>query len=275
MSRIHTLTIGSTEIIVITDGEFQFGAELFPGTDESHINDLLKASGANSIDTNFNAFVVKSPGRTMLVDAGPRDLFGDTCGKLPVGLSEAGIAIEDITHVMLTHMHPDHIAGAVSADGQAVFKNASLLINDVEHDFWSRDEAFGDENMDQWQQVAKQVIAAYGDNLELFKAGADLGLGVTAVALPGHTPGHGGFRVDDGTSSFIMACDIVHAQSLQLADPNISIVFDVDEEAARETRKKTLDMIATDGIVFSGGHLISPKVGELVKSGMGYALENL
>ena len=273
MSLTQSVSIGQHEIIAITDGEFQFGAELFPGTDESHINELLAQAGVDTIQTNFNAFVIKSPGRTMLVDAGPRDMFGPTCGKLPEGLAEAGVAAADISHIMLTHMHPDHIAGAITADGEAVFTNATLLVNDDELAFWGRAESFGDENMDQWQQVAKTVLGAYGERVETFASNADLGGGVTSVALPGHTPGHSGFRVDDGNDSLIMVCDIVHAPDLQIADPEIAIAFDVDPDTARQTRKQTLDMIASDGNRLTGGHLMTPKFARLQKAGNGYRLE--
>ena len=273
MSLTQSISIGPHKIIAITDGEFQFGAELFPGTDESHINKLLAQAGVDAIQTNFNAFVIKSPDRTMLVDTGPRDLFGPACGKLHEGLAEAGVTAGDISHIMLTHMHPDHIAGAISADGAAIFENATLLVNEDELAFWSRDESFGDENMDQWQQVAKSVFAAYGPRVETFASNADLGGGVTSVALPGHTPGHSGFRVDDGNDSLIMVCDIVHAPDLQIADPEIAIAFDIDADTARQTRKQMLDMIASDGLRFTGGHMMTPKFAHLQRAGKGYQLD--
>lgn len=273
MSLTQSISIGQHEIIAITDGEFQFGPELFPGTDESHINDLLSKASADAIQTNFNAFIIKSPDRIMLVDAGPRDLFGPTCGKLPEGLAEAGVAPDQVTHIMLTHLHPDHIAGAISPEGKAIFTQAALLVNEDEHAFWCREETFGDENMDQWQQVAKSVMSAYTDRVEIFSANADLGNGVSAVALPGHTPGHSGFRVDDGSENLTMVCDIVHAPDLQIADPEIAIAFDVDADTARVTRKKVLDMIAADNLKFTGGHMLTPKFSHLQRAGNGFKLD--
>lgn len=272
MSLTQSISIGQHEIIAITDGEFQFGPELFPDTDEARIADLLSQANADTIQTNFNAFVIKSPGRIMLVDAGPRDLFGPSCGKLPAGLAEAGVTAEQITHILLTHLHPDHIAGTISAAGDAVFNNAALLINEDEHAFWSRDEAFGDETMDHWQQLGKTVLSAYGERVETFGANADLGNGVSSVNLPGHTPGHSGFRVDEGSENLTMVCDIVHAPDLQIADPEIAITFDLDADTARATRKKMLDMIATDNLIFTGGHMMSPKFSSLQRLGKGYKL---
>ena len=272
MSRTHSTRVGSHEVIAITDGEHQFGAELFPGTDPERISELLAQAGASTIDTNFNAFVVKSPGRTMLVDAGPRDLMGPASGNLPAGLAEAGVAATDITHLLLTHLHPDHIAGAITNDGAAVFENAVALVNEKELEFWCRDEAFGDEHMDQWQQLAKVVASAYGDRVQTFADNADLGHGLSALALPGHTPGHSGFQLSDGDESLLMICDIVHAPALQLADPEIGIAFDIDADTARATRKRVLEMAATDGLLLAGGHLTTPKLGRLERAGAGYRL---
>jgi len=274
MPLTQTTSVGKHQIVAITDGDFQFDVELFPGTEDSYIQELLGNAGVDSVQTNFNAFVIKSPERTMLVDAGPRDLFGPTCGNLPEGLSEANIANQDITHLMLTHLHPDHIAGAITVDGEAVFSNATLLVNEDEFAFWNRDESFGDDNMDQWQQMAKAVLAAYRDRTELFAADADLGAGVTAISLPGHTPGHSGFRVDDGNDSLLMACDIVHAPDLQFADPEIAIAFDIDADTARTTRKRILDMVVTDRLKFTGGHMMSPKFARIQREQKGYKLES-
>ncbi len=275
MSLTHTLQTGEHEIIVITDGGAEFNHELFPGTDAAHIDNLLASANTKTIKTNFNAFIVKSPNRTLLVDAGPRDLMGADCGKLPDGLTEAGIHPDDITHLMLTHLHPDHIAGAVTPENSAVFKNATVLINEDELAFWSRPTAFDEQMMEDWRQLAQAVLSAYGEQVQTFAGDADLGSGVSSISLPGHTPGHCGFRVDDGNASFVMATDILHAPVLQLADPEIGIVFDIDAEQARQTRKKTLAMIASDQLIFSGGHMVEPKLATLSAAGTGYSLESI
>ncbi|MFK7861726.1 MAG: MBL fold metallo-hydrolase [Granulosicoccus sp.] len=269
MTRINSITIGEIEIIALTDGATQFGAELFPDTEESVITDILNNAGAKAIDTNFNAFLVKSDGNTMLVDAGPRDLFGDTCGFLGEALAEAGVAHHDITHLYFTHLHPDHIAGALTPQGQAVFTNAQMFVSQADYAFWSK-QVFTDDTLSQWQALAQACIAAYAGCTDLVEEGDRLIRGVTALDLAGHTPGHMGFRADDGSDSFIHAGDIVHAPALQLINPEISIVFDIDRDTARNTRKRTLDMVATDGIKLSGGHFLQPNIGTLSRTGKGF-----
>jgi glyoxylase-like metal-dependent hydrolase (beta-lactamase superfamily II) len=269
MSRITKTKIGATQVISLTDGETKFGAELFPGTDEAEIAALLKKAGKSAVETNFNAFVIKSGSDVMLVDAGPRDLFGPTCGNLGEAMSEADVAAEDITHLFFTHLHPDHIAGALTKEGQPVFEKAQMLLSEADYKFWN-DSTFTDETLLQWQNLAKVAITAYKGKTERVKDGETLIKGTTAMALPGHTPGHMGLRIDDGSESFVHVGDIAHAQHLQLANPEIAIAFDIDADTARKTRKRTLDMVATDGMKFSGGHILRPTIGVLKRDGKGY-----
>lgn len=272
MTRINTTKIGEIEIIALTDGAKQFGAELFPGTDERTITDILKNAGTTAIDTNFNAFIVKSGGDTMLVDAGPRDLFGDTCGFLGDALAEAGITNDDITHLYFTHLHPDHIAGALSQEGHAMFTKAQMIVSQADHAFWST-EVFTNDTLSHWQTLAQTCIAAYSGRTNLVSDGDKLINGVTALNLPGHTPGHMGFRADDASDSFVHVGDIAHAPVLQLANPEIGIAFDIDMDTARDTRKRTLDMVATDGMKISGGHFLRPNIGTLERVGQGYVFK--
>ena len=88
--------------------------------------------------------------------------------------------------------------------------------------------------------------------------------------LPGHTPGHSGFRIDDSNESFINLGDILHVPNIQLENPNISLLFDVDMEQGLKTRKMLFDMVSADKLMCSGGHMLAPKFGFIEKFGTGY-----
>ncbi len=270
MSRISKTNVGAIEVISLTDGGAEFGAELFPNATEEQLNALIAAAGAEKIETNFNAFIVRNAGRTLLVDAGPRDLFGPTAGFLGDAMAEAGVAPDDVTDIFFTHLHPDHIAGSITADGAAVFGKAEVKVSDIDHGFWTNADGFTDETMQQWAGLANAVVGAYGDRLSTLTGEAEIIPGVTMQMMPGHTPGHAGFRIDDGGQGFVHLGDMVHAEKIQLANPEIGIAFDVDADAARATRKKGLDMVATDGLACSGGHMLRPTLGRLERMGAGY-----
>ena len=269
MSRISKATVGGIEVTSLTDGAGQFTADLFPNASEEEVNALIAAAGAETIETNFNAFLIKNAGRTLLVDAGPRELMGPTAGFLGEALAEAGVAPGDVTDLFFTHLHPDHIAGALTTEGAAVFTNAEVKVSDIDRDFWVNND-FTDDMMAQWAGLAKAAMSAYGERVTTLSGEAEIIPGVTMMMMPGHTPGHAGFRVDDGGEAFISLGDMVHAEKVQLANPEISIAFDVDADMARAARKKGLDMVAADGLTCSGGHMLRPTLGKLERVGDGY-----
>jgi glyoxylase-like metal-dependent hydrolase (beta-lactamase superfamily II) len=266
-----TRRIGDADVTILTDGAFAFPPDLFPGTAPERIAALLAEAGEAEIRTNFNAVLIRTGGRTVLVDAGPRDLFGPACGQLPAALSEAGVSVTEVDTLFATHLHPDHIAGMISSGGEATFPNAELVLTEAERAFWA-DPARTDgisETMQQWGQLARAVLAAYAERLRIVAPEGEIAPGLAALPLPGHTPGHGGWRLEGG---LVHVGDIVHAPALQIPDPEIGIVFDMDPAAARAHRKRLLDMIATEGLMFTGGHFLHPAFHRLERAGSGYRL---
>ena len=221
--------------------------------------------------SNVNAYLVQSKDQNLLIDSGCRDLFGPTCGFVQEALKEAGLVPSDITDIFLTHLHPDHIAGTIDTDGAAVFENATLKVLDLEYNFWSSQDFDETEvNGADWANLAKAVLHAYKDRLETLSFDSDIAPGVSSVSIPGHTPGHSGFRVDDGRESLIQMGDILHVPNLQLINPNVATVFDIDPEAALKSRREVLDMVSTDKMLCTSGHMLDQKFGHLEKNGTGY-----
>ncbi|WP_209426322.1 MBL fold metallo-hydrolase [Pararhodobacter sp. SW119] len=272
MSRTATRKIGNAEVTILTDGGISFPAEYFPGTDEAHIEELLRDAGRSEIETNFNAVLIRSGGRVILVDAGPRDLFGPTCGFLPEALKEAGVSPAEVDTLLATHLHPDHVAGMITAEGKAVFENAVLHVPAAERAFWSDESKTVGEPLADWGKLARAVLAAYAGRLEEAGDGIEVAPGLSTFALPGHTPGHSGWRLSSGAEQLLHVGDIIHAPALQVADPEVGIAFDLDMDTARATRKRLLDELASDGALFTGGHFLHPAFHQVERKGQGYRL---
>lgn len=274
MSRITSRSLGDAQITILTTGSADFGPELFPGTAPEHINALMAQQNAASIATNFNAVLIRHGGRVVLADAGPRELFGPTCGFLPQALKEAGVTPAQVDTLFATHMHPDHVAGMITPQGQAVFANAELAVSQSEYAFWSDTAGISglSKPVQDWAALARAVFAAYGDRLRLVADGAQIVPGLTTLPLPGHTPGHSGWRLDSNGATLLHVGDIVHAPVLQVADPEIAIAFDLDPAQAREARKRLLDQIASEDALFTGGHFLQPAFSRLTRHGQGYRL---
>ncbi len=272
MTNVVSHTIGNIDIAVLTDGATEFGTEVFAGTDPDTIAHLLSNIGRTTLDTNFNALLIRLDGKIVLVDAGLRDLFGPAGGRLPDALDELGIANDAISTLVITHLHPDHIGGCITAEGEAVFKNAELLVAETERSFWNgQDVASLTEDQQDMHSLAMSVLSAYSDRLTCVKASAGIGQGISLVPMPGHTPGHLGVQIESAGETFLYFTDIINSPYLQLQDPNICAVFDVDREQAIATRQSILDRLAHEKTLCSGGHILAPALGYIERRKTGYA----
>jgi glyoxylase-like metal-dependent hydrolase (beta-lactamase superfamily II) len=147
-------------------------------------------------------------------------------------------APEQVDRIILAHMHPDHIGGVIDKAGARVFPNATMHANEADWFFW-RDPQMkakaGAANAS-FFDIAKSSSDAYEDRAELYKFGRDLGDGITALDMSGHTPGHSGSVIESNGSSLFILGDVVHSAPLQFAHPEWGIAFDVDQEAAIKAR---------------------------------------
>jgi len=275
MSRISQTSVGNFKVTALRDGELSLPSEVLMNLTDEQSQQIKADENSKLATSNVNTYLIQTEGKNLLIDTGCRDLFGPTCGFLQDALKEAGLVPNDITDIFLTHLHPDHVAGAINAEGSAVFENASFKVIDLEYNFWTSDTFTDSEvNGNDWAGLARAALNAYKDKIETISFGNDIIPGVTSVSIPGHTPGHSGFRVDEGNETLIQMGDILHVPNLQLENPSISTVFDVDSEAALKSRKELLDMVSTDKILCTSGHMIQPKFGYIEKSGAGYKVAN-
>ena len=273
MSRISTTAVGTVNVTTLRDGERTLPPEALKNLSDEDIQKINSDENQSFTFTNFNACVIQNGKQNLLVDTGCGSLFGPTCGFILDALDELGLAPDNITDIFITHLHPDHIGGCIDEDGSAVFKNANFKILEEEYSFWTAKEFGSDEiNGRDWSSLAKNVVSTYDAQLEVLTSNKDIISGVSTVPLPGHTPGHAGFRVDDGNQSMFHMGDILHVPNLQLKDPNITTLFDVDPESALNSRKYALDMASSDNLLCTSGHMVEPKFIHLEKRGSSYII---
>jgi glyoxylase-like metal-dependent hydrolase (beta-lactamase superfamily II) len=272
---IYDRAVGDITFTTLLDGYLGIGQELVTNADPALIAAGLTAAYLDPtapIPVPVSTHLVRSGTDITLIDAGAGAAFGPTAGRHLAALQAAGVTPDAVTRIALTHMHPDHIGGLVT-DAGAVFPNATLHVSSADLAFWT-DAAIASAAPDlakPFFALAASVAAAYGARVMPFEGDADLGLGLTAIAMPGHTPGHTGFRLSSGNDQLIIFGDTAAFASLQFSNPAIGISFDADGAMAAETRKKVLAMLAADKIAVAGSHLPFPGVGHVDARGDAFA----
>ncbi len=272
-------TIGDITCTALLDGIVQVDAAIFRSADKDLRAELLERSGqaTDKIGLDVNAYVLRTDGEIVLVDAGTRELYGPTLGKVPARLIAAGIDPASVTKIVLTHMHNDHVGGLTRADGKATYGNAELIVSSAEWDFWtSEDNLRSASDRGRFSFTgARRTAPAYEARLRTFVGKEREVLpGIFAIDLAGHSVGHTGYRIVSGSEQMIIWGDVVVSPQLQFAHPEWSCDFDADAEKSIASRLRIMDETATDKLLVAGMHLPFPGVGYIVKDGGAFRFES-
>lgn len=268
-------SLGDLTVTVLNDGCFDGSLDLVTGIPREDAGSLQAAGfRAQAPRITINAFLVTGAGRKpLLIDSGYGVLSPvESVGRLQPALAAAGVAPEEIATVLVSHMHPDHIGGLLTDAGTAAFPNAELVLQEDEAAYWLPDAALSraPDEAKPYFENARKTVAVYGDRVRRI-SGGEVAPGITAVPLPGHTPGHCGFRIVSGKRSLMMWTDVVHLPAIQFKRPEAGLVYDVDGAQAVATRRRILDEVASERTFIAGSHLEFPALGYVVRDGAGYA----
>lgn len=212
---------------------------IFPDVPDS----LWEALGLqDGIPSSVSCFLLQTEGKNILLDAG----LGAPFSQLFPKLEELGVMPEELQLIYLTHLHPDHIGGLLK-DGEVAFPKAEVYVNCVEAEAWMAMD--GDRS-----NLAKSVLEAYKEHLHLFEVGDTLEGGVKTIAAYGHTPGHTVFQKDN----ILVIADLIHGAALQLEHPEYCPTYDMDADAARESRLRILRYARENNLTMYGMHLPNP-----------------
>lgn len=263
--------LGDIEIIAVTDGLLPTDTEKAIGLDPQECERLSGVAHGETFTISVNEFVVRTAGKTLLIDAGAGTRSYPSVGRLPENLRSVGIAPEDIDAVLLTHLHSDHMHGLVDANDQATFPNAELVLHQAEANFWIDKPPTGNARIDRSLPLVERNTRPYRDRLRTVGS-SEVFPGVSAHLSPGHTPGHTTWRIASGREQALMWGDTVHFEALQIPRPEVAVTYDMDGEAAARARRSIFDMCVAEQLLVMGAHVTYPGFGRLERRGTGYAL---
>ncbi|MGH1367223.1 MAG: MBL fold metallo-hydrolase [Maritimibacter sp.] len=268
-------SVGDARVTILSDGWFpQPLSALGMNADEAEKLAFLDAHflPTDEIIGNTNHVIVEQGAAKVLIDVGSGARFFDSAGRLMTNLVAAGIDPASITHVVITHAHPDHIWGIRDDFDEAIIPGAQYVMGEVEHGYWLS-EGLVDQVAPEAQQFvvgAINSIRAEGVEWHLMADGAEVVPGVSLMATHGHTPGHMSVRISSGADQLIVLGDAITHAFGHFAHPEWYGAMDSDKDQTVATRKALLDMAAADRIPVVGYHFPFPGVGHVAREGEAY-----
>jgi glyoxylase-like metal-dependent hydrolase (beta-lactamase superfamily II) len=263
--------IGDIEIIAVTDGLLPTDTEKTIGLDAAECERLSRHPHGATFTISVNEYVVRTGGKTLLIDAGSGLRSYEGVGLLPENLRKAGISPDAIDAVLLTHLHSDHMHGLIDANGDATFPNAELVLHEAEANFWLDKPPTGNARIDRSLPLVERNTRPYRDRLRTVRS-AEVFPGITAHLSPGHTPGHTAWRIACGREQALMWGDTVHFEAIQIPRPDVAVTYDMEAEASASARRAIFDMCVAEQLLILGAHITYPGFGRLERRGQGYAL---
>jgi glyoxylase-like metal-dependent hydrolase (beta-lactamase superfamily II) len=274
--RFH---VGEIECVAVNDGIFSYPVEwLFSNVPLQEAQNGLQRHKlpTTHIDSPYTCLLVKTGKHKVLIDTGA-DGLAPTTGNLLTNLEAEGVSPHEITHVVLTHGHPDHIGGVLGANGQPAFANAHYLMSRTEWDFWNDPSVLHDSAMDGHMKqllvgCAQKNLPPIKERIELFDGEKEIVPGIDALPAPGHTPGHIALFISSSNSHLLHISDAV-LNPLHMENPGWRSLFDLDPETAAHTRRGLLDRAASEKVNVLAYHFPFPGMGRVASNGHAWAWE--
>jgi glyoxylase-like metal-dependent hydrolase (beta-lactamase superfamily II) len=261
-----SVEIGGYRVEPVVDGEGRLRPdEALPGVPtaswERH-RALLDDGGLLPIV--IGGLLLRGRRRTVLIDLGygPGALGDTPTGRLPGSLRALGVEPADVTDVLFTHLHRDHVGWAASG-GVPVFPHARLCCGAADRAY------FVEQRHD--PSVAER-LGPCRDRLETFEDGTELP-GIAATPAPGHTPGSTVITVSDGENRLMLLGDVAHFP-VQLLETDWTTPWDIHPALAARTRERVVGVAVDDRSVWLvGAHFPGMRPGRLLGHGSGLRWE--
>ncbi|MET4219527.1 glyoxylase-like metal-dependent hydrolase (beta-lactamase superfamily II) [Bradyrhizobium sp. LB7.2] len=272
----YALKIGEIDVLVVSDGVLPLPTTMLahnadPAVRATWLHDMFLPQDA--FDWALNAVMVRSGGKTILIDAGlgsDPNLNLPRAGQLIKRLAAAGIDLSSVTDLVLTHLHMDHIGGLlVNGVKEQLRKDLRIHVAAAEVKFWEAPDfsrtAMPEGFPDALRATAKRFVKEFGARLRLFDDEHEVAPGVIARRTGGHTPGHSVVRMASGDDALTFAGDAVFAVGFE--QPDWHNGFEHDPQEAARVRINLLRELAKTGEMLVATHLPFPSVGRVAVDG--------
>lgn len=275
---LYRYRVGDIEVTAVNDGmrSFPLPDGFVRNATREQVNAALEAAfmPKDMMSIQFNPLLVNTAGKLVLIDTGngPQGGGNAPVGRLMGNLGWADVKPADVSTVIISHFHADHINGLRADDGGLAFPNAEILVPEVEWKYWMDDGEMSraPEALKGAFANVRKVFKDIDSRVKPYAWDKEIVPGITSVEAAGHTPGHTAFVIASGNGKLFVQSDTTNLPALFAVHPDWQVQFDMDPAKAAETRKRIYDMLASERLQVTGYHFNFPSTGFVAKAGEGY-----
>ncbi len=269
------VALGDIRLDVVSDGSLTLpGSFIFDPMPKDALAPIIEKYhlSADVLTPPCNVTLMRQGDRTILFDVGSGPDFAPNAGIVLDSLDALGVAPDDVTDVVFTHAHPDHLWGLLDDFDDPLFPKATYLIGKSEWDYWINPNTVDDigEARASFAVGAQRRLAMIEDNISFFRDGDEILPGVAARATFGHTPGHMAFEVRQGSEAVMILGDCIGNHHVAFEKPAWHSGSDQDQDMAAKTRVGLMDQLSQEKMRIIGFHLKGNGVGYVEKANDGY-----
>lgn len=275
-NEIVTIKIGAITCTIFRDLMFKYlASDFFINANQAELEQSINKYKIkpDNIPSPFIALLLQQGDRKILIDTGigyleePMIFRGEAYvfkGRVQQLLQQQNIKKEDITDVIISHFHPDHIGGIHNGAQSLNFPNAQFHLHENEWDYWHSSQSDGQPALFK-HFVETNITILKNLNLHLYKGDFTALLpGITAVTTEGHTPGQIALIIHSDKESLLYISDaFLHPLHIERLDWQTN--FDWDHQKAKQSRIKLLELAYKENMLVNAFHFNFPGLGEIDK----------
>jgi glyoxylase-like metal-dependent hydrolase (beta-lactamase superfamily II) len=266
----NKLRVGNVEILSLSDGRLEFDlCNFFPTVPQERWQPYTAhLTEEHKVRFNLGSFLVRSEGRTILVDTGlgpkPADMPEASWGILLDEFSANGVRPDEVDMVVMTHLHRDHVGwNLLAQDGKytPTFPRARYWMSAKDWEACHQPEV----QRERFPNAPSCVwpLAELG-LMELMSGEHALTRELTAIPTPGHTPGHMSILITSQGERALILGDVAHNPA-QVHETDWVSRADMDPELTRQTRRALMERLEREGTIVAAGHFPAPGFGKIVR----------
>jgi glyoxylase-like metal-dependent hydrolase (beta-lactamase superfamily II) len=279
----YHFTIGAFKCVAVSDGTMTYAPPMMPppasllfaNADRREVEPILAGQGIDIRQwtewvSPYTCLLIDTRDLLILVDTGAGNL-ASTTGRLLENLKLEGVAPQDISIVVLSHAHPDHLGGNLDSEGTPTFAKATYMIAKNEWDFWTSglaERRLG-EHGHMLIEIARNNLLPFQGRVHLMDQATEIVRGIHTFFAPGHTPGLMALSVASEGDRLTYVSDVV-VHPVHLMRPDWFCATDVTPAEVVLTRQKILDQAAFQGSLVMAFHFPFPGIGRVTRRAVGW-----